>query len=179
MEAKEFISKENLIHRILKANDHFPNNEILPLIIYRQVLQLRDDDPAASVEEIFNRNLWLPSWRNGIYDYHHYHSISHEVLGVYSGKAKVQLGGPGGFIAEVEKSDIIIIPAGVAHKNLGASHDFKCVGAYPEGQSFDMNYGKTGERPQVDDNIRNVPLPQCDPVFGSSGPLTELWFNKI
>lgn len=88
------------------------------------------------------------------------------------------LGGPGQFETELEKGDVVVIPAGVAHKNLGDSGDFACVGAYPNGQAYDMNYGREGERPDVDENIKNTPLPQLDPLFGSSGPLVELWFNK-
>ena len=71
--------------------------------------------------------------------------------------------------------DVIIIPAGVAHKNLGSSGDFRCVGAYPPGQDWDMNYGKAGERPAADENIANVPLPVADPVFGFEGPLMKNW----
>jgi uncharacterized protein YjlB len=41
------------------------------------------------------------------------------------------------------KGDVLLIPAGVAHKNVGASIDFKCVGAYPGGKEFDINLGKS------------------------------------
>jgi mannose-6-phosphate isomerase-like protein (cupin superfamily) len=81
----------------------------------------------------------------------------------------------GGAIEEVCAGDVVIIPAGVAHKNLGASRDFGVVGAYPAGQDYDMNYGKHGERPRVDENIARVPLPESDPVFGSDGPLLNYW----
>ena len=43
------------------------------------------------------------------------------------------------------------------------------------GQHWDMKYGKSGERPGADDTISNVALPGSDPVFGSDGPLVELW----
>ena len=71
--------------------------------------------------------------------------------------------------------DVIIIPAGVAHKNFGATGDFGVVGAYPEGQDWDMNYGRPGERPAVDSNIRRVALPKADPLYGIAGPLLEQW----
>ncbi|MGD8650012.1 MAG: hypothetical protein PVJ77_25990, partial [Desulfobacterales bacterium] len=74
--------------------------------------------------------------------------------------------------------DVIIIPAGVAHKNLNQSLDFRCVGAYPAGQSPDMQYGKPSERPSADQNIRSVPLPETDPVFGKKGPLLEIWGKR-
>jgi uncharacterized protein YjlB len=121
---------------------------------------------------------WAGCWRNGIYSYHHYHSTAHEVLGVYRGSAKVQLGGEKGIIHEAEPGDVIIIPTGVVHKNLGSTSDFGVVGAYPDGQDWDMNYGKPGERPNADQSISSVPLPKSDPVFGASGPLLAKWNTR-
>ena len=94
-------------------------------------------------------------------------------MGIYGGTITVQLGGPSGIVIEGQRGEEIIIPAGVAHKNLGSSSDFRCVGAYPPGQSWDMNYGKPGERPKADQNIANIPLPDKDPVYGSDGPLVK------
>ena len=87
----------------------------------------------------------------------------------------VQLGGPDGMTIDAQVGDVIIIPAGVAHKNLGSSNDFRCVGAYPPGQDWDMNYGRPGERPKSDQNIAKVPLPTSDPVYGGDGPLIKGW----
>ena len=75
----------------------------------------------------------------------------------------------------VRPGDVIVIPAGVAHKNLGASADFRVVGAYPRGQHPDLCTGKPGERPQADRRIARVPLPEQDPVYGPGGPLIAHW----
>lgn len=158
----------------LRDDGIFPNNEKLPLILYRQVIRFQDGGPEV-VEEVFHQNGWGSSWRNGIYGFHHYHSTTHEVLGVYQGNCRVQLGGPEGEIFEIKKGDVVLIPAGVAHKNLGSSQDFKLVGAYPNGQSWNMNYGKKGERPLADQNIAKVKLPEKDPVLGDHGPVKERW----
>jgi uncharacterized protein YjlB len=167
--------KAEIVHTVLKDDGIFPNNN-LPLILYKDVIDFSESGGEASIiENIFQANNWGNSWRNGIYGFHHYHSTAHEVLGVYSGSAKVQVGGEQGKTFEIEKGDIVLIPAGVSHKNLSSSRDFRVIGAYPEGQSWDMNYGKEGERPAADDNIKNVPLPEMDPVFGKSGPVMELW----
>ena len=72
----------------------------------------------------------------------------------------------------------MIIPAGVGHKNLGASQDFAVVGAYPARQHWDMCHGKPGERPKADKNIARVPLPEADPVYGPNGPLVDKWQIK-
>jgi uncharacterized protein YjlB len=132
-------------------------------------------DPATVFEHLFHTNQWGGAWRNGVYSYHHYHSTAHEVLGVYGGSAKVQLGGEQGLTLTIQHGDVVIIPAGVAHKNLGASRDFRIVGAYPLGQYPDMNYGQPEERPQADRNIEGVPLPSSDPIYGLDGPLSSYW----
>jgi uncharacterized protein YjlB len=44
-------------------------------------------------EELFESNQWGDSWRDGLYDYVHYHSRIHEVLGIARGEGKVQFGG--------------------------------------------------------------------------------------
>ena len=149
----------------------YPNNEELPVLVYRQAF----DADEAEIEEAFRRNGWGGTWRNGIYSYHHYHSTAHEVLGVARGTARVQLGGDEGATFELAAGDVVVIPAGVAHKNLGSSPDFLVVGAYPAGQEYDMNYGRPGERPRADQNIEMVPRPDSDPVYGKEGLLLEYW----
>jgi uncharacterized protein YjlB len=153
----------------------FPNNGRLALLLYQGALELPGQDPAAVIEDLFAAHGWGGSWRNGVYGYHHYHSRAHEVLGVYAGSARVQLGGPEGPAFDVARGDVIVIPAGVAHKNLGASPDFKVVGAYPKGQRPDMNYGQNSERPKADRRIAGLALPETDPVYGADGPLVVRW----
>jgi uncharacterized protein YjlB len=164
---------QEVLHPILKDDGIFPNSE-LPLLVYRQALPITPGQPQA-IEELFERNGWTNSWRNGIYNYHHYHSTTHEVLGILSGQCTVQLGGDSGVTITVMAGDVVIIPAGVAHKNLESSNDFVCVGAYPNGRSYDMNYGKADERARAVENIRKVPLPATDPVYGKQGPLFTHW----
>jgi hypothetical protein len=72
-----------------------PNHPTLDFIHYRSAVRLRgSDDPAAVLEVLFEKNGWGGAWRNGIYDYVHYHPRTHEVLGLASGTARVQFGGP-------------------------------------------------------------------------------------
>ena len=155
---------------------NIPNSK-LPVLIYKGCFTTKGESGAKWLEERFAENNWKNSWRNGVFDYHHYHSNTHEVLGVYIGKALLQLGGEKGEKLEVSAGDVIVIPAGVAHKNLG-SEDFAVVGAYPEGRSHDMNTGEDSERPQTDKNITAVPIPEYDPVKGKEGGLNKFW-NSI
>lgn len=124
---------------------------------------------------IFGENGWTNNWRAGIFTYSHYHSTTHEVLGVVKGKATILLGGEGGKKIIIQKGDVLVIPAGVAHKNLSQENDITCIGGYPDGQDYDMNYGNPGERPLTDRNIAAVPMPDTDPVYGSNGPLMDIW----
>ncbi|HEY0029670.1 MAG TPA: hypothetical protein VGC65_02840 [Bacteroidia bacterium] len=159
----------------LKDDGRFPNNNSLPVLFYKNALDLPDLFPGNYVLKLFEKNNWSNGWKDGMYDYHHYHSVTHEVLGAYKGKTTVLLGGTNGVEIQFEKGDVLVIPVGVAHKNLTPKSTFKCVGAYPDGKNFDMNYGKTGERPQTDKNIKKVPLPGNDPVEGKEGPLHKYW----
>jgi uncharacterized protein YjlB len=168
-----------IVVQTLTDDGVFPNNAQLPLIVYREAVTLPDNDPAAGFEALFEANHWPPAWRYGVYGYHHYHSTAHEVLGIFRGHATVQFGGDEGVVLSVRKGDVVIIPAGVAHKNLACSRDFRAVGAYPTGQRPDTRYGKRGERPQADANIAQVPLPQADPVFGEQGALMAQWMAPL
>ena len=158
----------------LKEDGLIPNSR-LPLLVYEGALKLPAHDAEEIVEELVAANGWGGSWVNGIYSFHHYHSTAHEVLGCFGGSATVQFGGPSGIRQKLHCGDVVIIPAGVAHKNLGASGDFGVVGAYPPGQRWDMCYGKPDERPRADENIGRVPLPETDPVYGADGPLLGHW----
>ena len=155
-----------------------PNNPTLPFLVYPGALDLPEDDPAAACEAVFAANGWGGSWRDGIYPFAHYHSTAHEVLGVCRGEAKVRFGGNTGIVLTVRAGDVVVIPAGVGHHNLGASADLLVVGAYPRGQRWDLRRGLAGERPQVLDNIARVPLPALDPVYGADGPLVEHWLRR-
>lgn len=166
--------KPEYVSRIFHDDGIFPNNSPLPLIILNSPLQSSAITPEL-FERIFTDNGWPAAWRNGLYDFHHYHSTAHEVLGVYLGWVRACFGGPGGETLEAHKGDVIVIPAGVSHCNMSQSSDFRVVGGYPAGQPWDMMYGKSGERPQADLNISQVAIPLTDPVFGSRGPVLELW----
>lgn len=157
----------------LEDNGTFPNSH-LPVLFYKGVLTIPVLFPATSVRYLFEKNNWSNSWDSGIFEYHHYHSTTHEVLGIYSGGTVLRLGGDKGRKLRVEKGDVLIIPAGVAHKNLDGE-SVGVVGAYPDGGKYDMNYGKPPERPQTDRNIKEVPLPGTDPVFGLNG-LPVIWY---
>lgn len=155
-------------------DDGIVPNSRLPLLLYRNAFSERDSKGAEWLEQKFLSNNWSNSWRNGIFTFQHYHSIAHEVLGIYSGEVLVLLGGDQGKKVEVQAGTIIVIPAGVGHKNLG-DHNLGVVGAYPNGMPVDIMRCLPGERPQVDKNIANVPLPTDDPFLGKHDGLANVW----
>ena len=159
----------------LRDDGVFPNNPRWPLLIYPAAVKLSAEDPAADVEGAFHENGWNGTWRNGIYAYQHYHSKTHEVLGVFRGRAHVQFGGPQGVEIELKPGDVVVLPAGTAHRKIECSADFGVVGAYPSDSEYEMCRGRTEERERSIADIKQVSKPTADPVFGKQGGLCELW----
>jgi uncharacterized protein YjlB len=147
-------------------------NSPLPVLIYHGVEAAND---AGTCEELFDSNGWVPDWRDGIFTFHHFHSIAHEVLGVVAGTATVKLGGPSGRDFEIGQGDVLVLPAGTGHCNEGSSADLLVVGAYPDGMPWDLRRGDPAEHQEVVANMRAVPPPSADPVEGPDGPLKKLW----
>ena len=150
----------------------FPNSA-LPLLVYRRALPA---DPAA-MERAFAAHGWSNAWRDGIFRYHHFHSIAHEVLGIAAGEARVAFGGPSGREVAVRAGDVVVIPAGVAHRNVGQSADLLVVSAYPGGGDYDIRRGDPAEHAAAVRAVAAVPLPDRDPVSGRDGPLRRLWIG--
>ena len=163
------------IETLLFADDGtVPNNPTLPLVLYRGALG-SEGDLAVRCEKMFEAHGWPNPWRNGIYGHHHYHSTAHEALGIARGSARVRLGGEGGASVELRAGDVVVIPAGVAHKRESASSDLLVIGAYPKGQSPDICRADAASHDKAAANVAKVALPACDPVTGRADPLIDCW----
>lgn len=159
----------------LKDDGFAPNHPFWPLLLYREAVRLPNElDPASVVETLFAKNGWGRAWRNGIYSYTHYHSQTHEALGVARGSAKVQFGGDKGPILEVKAGDVAVLPAGTGHKRIEASEDFLVVGAYPAEGKYD-ECASPDDHERALATIANTPRPASDPVYGADGPLLGVW----
>lgn len=156
-------------------DDSFIPNNTLPLIVRRGAVQPSAPDRARSFENVFWKHGWTNSWRNGIYDYHHYHSTAHEVLGIACGSGTVRFGGERGETVGLSAGDVVVIPAGVGHALINASDDFLVVGAYAGGRDWDLLTDDRNVIAAARERIRQVPLPNADPVDGLDGPLMKLW----
>ena len=153
-----------------------PNNPRLPLVHYHDVLRGRRGlDPAALCEELFAAHGWKDSWRNGIYEFLHFHTSAHEVLGIARGEARAQFGGDKGKTLTLQAGDVVVLPAGTGHRCISASNDLLVVGAYPAGVHCDQARPGEVDHRQAQQRIAKVPPPQQDPVYGAQGPLIDAW----
>jgi uncharacterized protein YjlB len=163
-------------HRLRFSDDgSVPNHPRWPLLIYRSPVRLsRDLDPAAVFEDLFERNGWGDSWRAGIYDFLHYHSRIHEVLGIARGTVRVHFGGLEGKTLTLKAGDVAILPAGTGHMCVGA-RDLLVVGAYPAAGKYDECRPTRQDHDRAVKTVPKVPRPRRDPVYGAKGPLLRLW----
>ncbi|MDB5192659.1 MAG: hypothetical protein JWQ96_2222 [Segetibacter sp.] len=152
----------------------FPNNMKLPVLYYQNVLALNETS-EQEVKDLFEKNGWSNFWTDSIKTEHHFHSNSHVAMAILKGNCMIQLGGEDGSIQKLTTGDVLLIPVGVAHKNVGESEDFLCLGAYPKGQDHDMKEGKMEEKGEAEEEIAKVELPDFDPIFGDKGPVKEHW----
>lgn len=147
-------------------------NSTLPVLLYRSVLPLHAAGKANAFRERFKSAGWAGIWTDTIYDYTHFHSNAHEVLGIAEGKVTLRLGGSEGSLFRLKPGDMLVLPAGVGHRRVGRDDGLKVIGAYPRGQShFDMK--RQGRA------IPRVGLPSADPFYGVDGPLIKAWLSAL
>ncbi len=151
-----------------------PNNP-MPFLVYKAAVDVGNDHPEKTIEGLFGANGWGAMWRNGVYDFLHYHATVHEVLGVARGHARVRFGGDKGKAFEIAAGDVAILPAGTGHQCLSASPDFCVVGAYPPGPQMHVTRPTLENHARALQTIPEVKLPRTDPVRGEAGPLVRLW----
>ena len=79
-----------------KPNGRVPNSRY-PVLIHRGGVTAPPGVELPDVmEETFRRHDWLNNWRElGVYDYYHFHSTTHEVLGMAPGQRALRLGREG------------------------------------------------------------------------------------
>ncbi|WJR77487.1 hypothetical protein [Bradyrhizobium sp. NP1] len=151
-----------------------PNNP-MPFLVYKGAVAVDNAQPEETIEKLFGRNGWGDMWRNGVYDYLHYHSTVHEALGVARGHARVRFGGDGGRELEISAGDVAILPAGTGHQCLSASRDFCVIGAYPPGAKMQITRPTPENHARALKTIPRVELPKTDPVLGEHGGLVKSW----
>src|SRR3954470_4507102 len=144
--------------------DRIPNHPSFAVLVYHDVEPAARGD-ADAVRALFAEHGWRGAWVDGVFDFHHFHSTSHEALAVVAGAATIELGGPQGRAFDVSAGDVLVLPAGTGHRRATARNGFTVVGAYPAGQE---DYDLLRE---ADDAARArigaLPAPPEDPVGGA------------
>jgi len=156
-------------------DDGLVPNSPLPLVIYKGAIDVANKPPEKTIEGLFGANGWSGMWRNGVYDYVHYHATVHEALGVARGHALVLFGGDRGDAIQIAAGDVALLPAGTGHQCLFASDEFCVVGAYPPGPRMQVTLPTVENYLSALKSIPAVELPNTDPVHGADGPLLRLW----
>jgi uncharacterized protein YjlB len=141
--------------------DPIPNHPRFPVLVYRGVAGAAD---AGAARALLAGHGWGGSWVDGVFDFHHFHSTSHEVLVVVAGSAILELGGPQGDAFAASAGDVLVLPAGTGHRRRSASGDFTVVGAYPAGQE-DYDVLRAADA-AARERIAALPVPDEDPVGG-------------
>ena len=156
-----------------------PNNPKFPVLLYRGAVKLKDPrfPPDVIIDTLFDTNGWGRSWRDTVYDFVHYHSQIHEVMGVARGTARIECGGIKGRILHVKAGDVLVLPAGTGHRLIESSRNFLVVGAYPQDGTYD-ECTDTRERLDAAKRIAKVRKPKTDPVLGPRGPLLDAWRSR-
>ena len=160
---------------IVFADDGLVPNNPMPLLVYKRAVDVDNDHPEKTIEGLFGANGWGQMWRNGVYDYLHYHATVHEALGIARGRARVRFGGDQGEEFEIAAGDVAILPASTGHQCLSASADFCVVGAYPPGPQMHVTLPTPENHAKALKTIPMVKLPRNDPVTGEDGALVKLW----
>jgi uncharacterized protein YjlB len=165
-------------HRF-KDDGTTPNNPSLPLLHYsRAVVLPKEFDPAAVIETLFARHGWKESWRDGVYDFLHFHTGTHEVLGIARGSVRVRFGGAKGKTIALKAGDLVALPAGTGHQRVSQSDDLLVVGAYPASGRYDEPQPQDVNHDDAVAAIAKTRLPAKDPVYGSTGPLRKFWQDR-
>jgi len=159
-----------------KPNGLVPNSRF-PVLIHRGVIRAEPGaEFADAVEATFRRNDWLNNWRElGVYDYYHFHSTSHEALGMARGTITLQLGGIGRTVVTLNPGDVVVLPAGTSHTRLDCSSDSLMVGGYPDGRDWDLIRDEElteAEARAAVKMIGSLPIPARDPA---TGEVMTLW----
>lgn len=176
------LSSLRISRHTIPSHNLIPNTSIQnkPLLHYHAAFPPVTLTASAIESHLTSVGVVEPQWRFSMYSTTHFHSTTHEVLCISRGKARLCFGGednPGKVEKQVEKGDVLIVPAGVGHRLLEdlteEDNGFEMVGSYPQGYSWDMCYGKKGEEAKVR-SIAKLPWFDKDPIYGDQGPALDV-----
>ncbi|KAI1339195.1 RmlC-like cupin domain-containing protein [Xylariaceae sp. FL0016] len=179
--APNALASVRVSRHLIPAHRLVPNTSIQnkPLLQYHAAFPPSSATASSIEAHLSSVGVVEPQWCFTMYSTSHFHSTSHEVLGIAAGKARLCFGhedNPENVEVTAVQGDVLVVPAGVAHRLLEdetPGGGFQMVGSYPKGCSWDMCYGKKGEEEKVR-GIVKVPWFERDPVYGDHGPVLEV-----
>lgn len=92
-----------------------------------------------------------------MYSTTHFHSTTHEVLCIASGRARLCFGG---------------------EDNQDLDSGFEMVGSYPKGKDWDMCYGREDEKANIE-AIKDLAWFDKDPIYGDEGPALQVVCGSV
>ncbi|RYE50784.1 MAG: hypothetical protein EOP48_19215 [Sphingobacteriales bacterium] len=101
-----FVQQSYVVDQLISPTERFPNNEKLPLLIYKKALLLHPDDMEEKVIGLLKENGYENSWVGDVYDHDHFHTNTHEILVIFSGNAEIVFGGDAAKCQEVNRGDV-------------------------------------------------------------------------
>lgn len=158
--------------------DGLTPNSILPVLIYQAIENTSNMSMADYLEHLFQSNNWTNNWRSTVLTQNHYHSTTHEVLGIAAGEVDLVIGGHLGQKILAKVGDVLILPAGTGHFSMSNENPYEVIGGYPNGLEWDLIYDETDKYEAARKRIAALELPDTDPVLGTDGPLKKLWLKK-
>ena len=147
----------------------------MPFLVYKRAIDVDNDHPEKTIEGLFGANGWGAMWRNGVYDYLHYHATVHEVLGVAAATPSC------GSAATMARSSRSRPATSRSCPPAPAISACRRARISPSSAPIRRDRRMHITRPTPENHakalktIPNVKLPKTDPVLGTNGPLVKLW----
>jgi len=160
---------------LLFHDDGITPNSNLPVIVYRDVFRRLELKSDTSIKDVFESNDWTNNWADVIMTKNHYHSTTHEAIGINKGRVRLKIGGKDGSIVSLKSGDVILIPAGVGHYSLSNEIFYEAIGGYPNGEEWDLIFDEKDKHKVAIERIRQIQIPEKDPIFGLNGLLLKYW----
>jgi uncharacterized protein YjlB len=153
----------NKVLHFFEGDGITPNSKY-PVVVLPGVYS--GDDLTAVFLKCFSKNGWTNNWVDTIQPKDHYHSTTHEVLGIAKGSVSLQIGGSHGKQFHLKAGDVLLLPAGVGHYSIRGSNDYRVVGGYPDGKDWDMIYNTAADYDAARQRIERLTLPALHPITG-------------
>ncbi len=174
----QIVRMESTITERFRDDGIVPNSD-KPAVIYRNAVHFNDvleKEAMVQLQKLVSPNGWDISWSDSVYKRVHYHPNTHEVLVCFRSWAILELGGRRfGKEFMIRMGDVVIIPAGVGHRRVESTPNFKVFGLYPTRFTYETYWAYEKFRRSAMGKLKWVPMPPADPVYGKKGHLLRMW----